>query len=54
MTNDTIRGYSTGGNVPCTATSHNTTSSDAIIVIGSPNQFTACQPNYMAHTSEMA
>lgn len=54
MTNDTVRGYSTGGNVPCTATSSNTRISAAVVVIGSPNQLTACQPNYMANTNKVA
>jgi len=54
MTNETIRGYSTGGNVPCTATSSNTRISTAIVVIGSPNQHTACKPNYMANTNKVA
>ena len=54
MTNETVRRYSTGGNVSCTATGTNTGTTTAIIVIGSPNKYTACQPNYMAHTSEMA
>jgi hypothetical protein len=54
MTNETIRGYSTGGNVSCTATSSNTSISAAIVVIGSPNQLTACKPNYMANTNKVA
>ena len=54
MTNETVRGYSTCGNVSCTATSSNTSISAAIVIVGSPNQYAACQPNYMAHTSEMA
>ena len=54
MTNETVHRYFTGGNVPCTATSSNTSISAAIVIVGSPNQFTACQPNYMAHTSKMA
>jgi hypothetical protein len=54
MTNDPFYRYFTGGNVSCTVTSSNTSISAAIVIVGSPNQFTACQPNYMAHTSKMA
>lgn len=54
MTNETVCNYPVGGNVSHTATATNTATSAPVIVIGSPNQFTACQPNYMAHTSEMA
>jgi hypothetical protein len=54
MTNETVHRYFTGGNVSCTATSSNTSISAAIVIIGSPNQYAACQPNYMAHTNKMA
>lgn len=54
MTNETVHRYFTGGNVSCTATSSNTSIGAAIVIVGSPNQYAACQPNYMAHTNEMA